>query len=528
MMGAIHWQRMILNNDVLARQYIPRPLRVPPAAVRGWRTMATQVTRTERSSPAPRTDRYPWVAMGVVLIGTFMVILDSTIVNVALPQIGIDLRQSANIEWVVTAYLLAVGVSQPATGWLADRWGRKTIFTASLGSFATGSLLAALAPNLPVLVAFRVLQGLGGGAMMPIGMAMIYELFPPDRRGTALGIWGIASMAAPAVGPVLGGYLVTAAGWRWLFLINVPIGYVGVVLAAKLLRQTGYREIRPFDTFGFGLSATALLALLLAFSEASDWGWGAPPTLALIALGVILLAVFIHHALHTEHPLVELRMFRIPTFSITIAIVWLLTMMQFGRLVFIPLELETLRGMSALKVGLILTPSAIGAGLTMPLGGRLADKIGSRTPVVVGTAIVGVAAWLLGHLTLTTPVTYLILVLAIQGLGNGLATMPNTVAAMNSVQSRFVAQASAVRSLNRQIAGSLGVAILATVVAGQIGAVSAAGLSGASASEAQHAYNLVFLIALAALAVAFVLAFFLPDRAGARAAQEARASEFGE
>ncbi|MGC2241185.1 MAG: MFS transporter, partial [Acidimicrobiia bacterium] len=165
-------------------------------------------------------DRYPWIAMGVVLIGTFMVILDTTIVNVALPQIGLALDRQAGIEWVVTAYLLAVGLAQPPTGWLADRFGRKRLFIVSLGFFVIGSLGAALSPNLGSLVGARVIQGLGGGALMPVGMAMIYELFPPHRRGTALGVWGVAAMAGPAFGPVIGGYLVTNVSWHWLFLIN--------------------------------------------------------------------------------------------------------------------------------------------------------------------------------------------------------------------------------------------------------------------------------------------------------------------
>ena len=194
---------------------------------------------TSTGSDTPGADdggRYKWVAMSVIFVGTFMVILDTTIVNVALPQIGIALDDTDGIEWVVTAYLLAVGVGLPATGWLADRFGRKQIFVTSLSIFTLASLGAALAPSLPVLVAIRVLQGLGGGAMMPVGMAMIYELFPPDRRGAALGIWGVAAMAGPAFGPVIGGYLVTEVSWHWLFLVNVPIGVGAIALAVWLLR----------------------------------------------------------------------------------------------------------------------------------------------------------------------------------------------------------------------------------------------------------------------------------------------------
>jgi len=489
-----------------------------------WKLAATAAQ--PRVQPALRAvNWYPWIAMGVVLIGSYMVILDSTIVNVALPQIGVSLHQSSGVEWIVTAYLLAVGVSQPATGWLADRLGRKRIFTTSLAAFGAGSLLAAASPNLSVLIGCRVLQGLGGGAMMPVGMTMIYELFPPDRRGMALGTWGIASTAAPAVGPVLGGYIVTVASWRWLFVINGPIGVIGVIAAVRLLKDFGFREQRRFDAVGFGLIGAGLVALLLVFSEAATWGWTSPRSLVLLAAGSGLLAAFIWHGLHRADPLIALRMFQTGTFSITIVIVCLLTLIQFGRLVFIPLELETMRGMSALEVGIILTPSALGAALTMPLGGRLADRIGARTPVVLGTAIVGVVAWLLAHLTPTSSVGYLAGIVALQGLGNGLAIMPNSVAGLNSLPGRYVAQASAVRSLMRQVAGALGVGILATLVAARIGSVSASVQSPGSLSSAQAAYNLVFMVGFGATALAFCLAFLLPGRRAMKAMQAERAAE---
>ena len=469
------------------------------------------------------SSRYPWVAMGVVLIGTYMVILDTTIVNVALPQIGIDLGSRNGIDWIVTAYLLAVGVAQPATGWLADRIGRKQVFTVSLAVFAVGSLLVALSPNLTVMVAFRVVQGLGGGALMPVGMAMVYELFPPDRRGTAMGIWGIAAMAAPAVGPPLGGYLVTAASWRWLFLINVPLGAIGLVAATRLLRDLGYRERRRFDATGLGLAGFGLVALLLSFSQANEWGWGSPGFLALTGAGLVALVAFASHENRTDAPLIDIAMFRYATFSITILIVWLLTVMQFARLVFIPLELETVRQMSALKVGLLLSPGALGVAATMPIGGRMADRIGARVPVLTGTAIMAVTMWFFAHLRLDTSLTTIVTLLVVQGMGTGLAMMPNTVAAMNALPSRFVAQASAVRSLNRQVAGSLGVAVLASVVASRIGAVSAAGLDGLQ--QAQDAYNQVFLIGFWSILGAMVLSVLLPGREATRRIQTERAAE---
>jgi EmrB/QacA subfamily drug resistance transporter len=469
---------------------------------------------------------YPWVAMGVFLIGSYMVILDVTIVNVALPQIAIDLGRESGIEWVVTAYLIAIGIAQPATAWAADRYGRKRIFTISLFLFGLGSLLAALSPNLNYLIAFRILQGAGGGAMMPVGLAMIYELFPPERRGTALGIWALSAMAAPAVGPTLGGYIVTAADWRWLFFVNVPIGVIGVIAAVILLRDFGFREKRPFDLLGFGLAAGGLVSLLLAFSESNEWGWGSPQIVGLLVLGSALLSTFVFHALRTDHPLIQVRMFAVPTFSITIIIIWVTSLMLYSRLVFIPLQLETLRDMTAFKVGLILTPSAIAAMIASPLAGRLTDKIGPRYPIVAGIISGAFGAWFLGHLELDTSVYVISAFVALQGFGMGLAMTPNTVAAMASVQDRFAAQAATVRSLNMQVAASFGVAILSTIVVSQIGVVSAHGLTGADAQEAQDAYNSVFLIALGVLLAGLVLALFLPGRAGMRSIQRQRSAEF--
>ncbi len=400
--------------------------------------------------------RYRWVAMAVILIGTFMVILDTSIVNVALPQIGEDFHSVSAVDWIVTSYLLAVGVSIMATGWLADRFGKKRVFVVSLSAFTVGSLLCALAPSLPALVGARVVQGLGGGALMPLGMAMVYELFEPQDRGMALGIWGVAAMAAPAIGPVLGGFLVTSVDWRILFVINLPLGIVGVPAAAMLLRDIGARDPRPLDAVGLVSSATGLVLVLLAFSEAPTWGWASAPFILTIGVGIALLGTWVVRSLRITAPIIELRMFAIPAFTVTMVIVWLITISQFARLVFIPLEFETLRGASALSVGFMLTPSALGVAITMPIGGRLADRIGARIPVTIGLAITAVSFWPLGHLQVDTSMVVVAAWLFMGGFGVGLAMMPNTVIAMNSVHGRYVAQASAVRSLNRQVAASFG------------------------------------------------------------------------
>jgi DHA2 family multidrug resistance protein len=469
--------------------------------------------------------RYRWVAMGVVLVGTFMVILDTSIVNVALPQIGVDFKSITDVEWIVTAYLLALGLAQPPTGWLTDRFGKRTVFCGCLLTFSVGSLLCAMAPNLGALVGFRVLQGFGGGGMAPVGLAIIYELFAPDRRGTALGIWGIAVMAAPAIGPVLGGWLVTAVSWRVLFLVNVPIGAVGLVLAIRLLRDVVPRAQRPLDWQGALLAAGGLGTLLLGLSEAPTWTWGSPTTIACLGVGTILAATWVVRSLRIRAPLVDMRMFGERTFTLCMIVLLLLTMAQYGRLVFIPLELEALRHFSALRVGVILLPTALCAAGAMPIAGRLTDRVGPRVPTALGIACIGVSTWLLSTLSLQTSDVRLACYLAIGGVGLGFSMMPTTVAALLSLPNRMTAEASSLRTLSRQVSGSLGVAVLSTIIATRLAGIPRPPTNPSDIITAQSAYNLAFTIATWSCAFALLAALGLPGRAATKRLQKLRAAE---
>jgi EmrB/QacA subfamily drug resistance transporter len=469
--------------------------------------------------------RYRWVAMGVVLVGTFMVILDTSIVNVALPQIGVDFHSIANVEWIVTAYLLALGLAQPPTGWLTDRFGKRKVFCGCMLLFSLGSLLCAIAPNLGVLVAFRVLQGFGGGGLPPVGLAIIYELFPADQRGSALGIWGVAAMAAPAIGPVLGGWLVTAVSWRALFLINVPIGAIGLVLGVRLLRDVVPLRHRRLDWKGLLMATGGLGALLLGLSEAPRWGWSSPTTIACLLVGAVLTTGWVIRGLREPTPLVDMWMFRERGFSLCMVVLVLLTMAQYGRLVFIPLELESLRHLSALRVGVLLVPTALGAAATMPIGGRLADRIGPRLPTVLGVACIGLSTLLLSRLTLHTSEVAVALYLAIGGVGLGLSLMPTTVAALLALPNRMAAEASSLRTLSRQVAGSLGLAVLSTVIATRLAGIRRPPTAAADIATAQSAYNVVFAIAAASCVLALIAALGLPGGAETRRLQALRGAE---
>lgn len=473
----------------------------------------------------PAVERMPWVSMGAILLGTFMVSLDQTMVSIALPRIGAELRVTTGVDWVMSAYLLALGVVQPTMGWLADQFGRKRVFLASLALFTGGALLAGFATDLPQLVAARVVQGVGGGAIFPVGMAMIYEQVPPSRRGTAMGMFSLGVAVAPALGPTLGGLIITEASWRWLFLINLPLSALAIVVGWRVLPAVGYRERRRFDAVGFGLITVGLSAVLYAVSEGNRTGFGAPTTLGLLGAGALLVAGFVVHELRHAEPLIDVRMFAIPAYSVAMALTGGMIAITFSRLVFLPLELVAVRGLSELEVGLILTPAAFTGAVAAPLAGVLSDRIGARPPVILGLVAMGLASFGFANLSLDTSTTVIALFVALQGFGNGLALTPNQVAGMNALPQRLLARGTAIRSTTRQVASSFSIALLTAFLLARIGSL-APPASPAEALGQQAGYNSLFLVvtvlAVACLALA---AGFVPRSDEMREHVTARAVE---
>jgi EmrB/QacA subfamily drug resistance transporter len=471
---------------------------------------------------------YRWVAMGVALFGTFMVVLDTTIVNLGLPSLQDDFQTVHGVEWVITAYLIAVGVTQLTSGWIGDRFGRRRAFIVALALFTAASALCALAPTLPALVVARVLQGVGGGLLMPVAMAMIYELFEPHERGRALGYFGIAVMAAPAIGPVLGGTVVSSIGWRWLFLINVPVGLVGTPLAIRLLRDTGYRESRPFDSLGLALAGSGLVGVLVGLQQGGQWGWGSPGVVGLLAGGAALLTVFTVHSLRHATPLVEMRMFANPVFSISLAAMSLMTVAQYARLVYIPLELGSTRGIDELTIGLVMLPAALGVAATMPVGGRLTDRVGARLPFTAGATILFAAYWPLAHLTADTDLGWIALTLLAGGFGTGLGIMAPNIIAMNAVRASQVGQASGLSQVSRQVSAAFGTAVMASIFASALPVVAAGDAPDTGIDTTIDAYNTVFTAALMVLVATILAGLALPGRRRALELQAERARERAE
>jgi EmrB/QacA subfamily drug resistance transporter len=443
--------------------------------------------------------------MAVVMAATIMLGLDTTIVAVALHPIGVDLHAGNGIEWVVTAYLLGLAASQPMTGWSSDRFGRKAVFLTALGVFTGASVACAASPNLGFLVFFRAVQGLGGGALLPVGMAIGLDLFPRERHGHAMAMWGMTAMVGPALGPTLGGWLVTAISWHWLFLINAPIGGLALLAGFAFIPDIGHRERRPFDFAGLLLGSGGLSLAILGLSEGNQWGWASGATIACLAVGIGALVGFVRHELRADHPMLELRIFSQRAFRLSTGTLLFVFVAQYGRLVFLPLQLESLRGLSALRVGLLFLPAAAVQAMGMQTGGRLVDRIGARLPMVVGCVIIVAAVTGFARLTPTTPVPLIAVLLSVQGFGTGLIGPAATVAGLSDLPRPLLGQGTALRSLSTQVAGALAIAVLGAIVSVWMG-------PHPTPAQAQAAYNAAFAAAAGAVLLALALAWRMPKR----------------
>ncbi len=407
----------------------------------------------------------PWLALMILIFGSFMAILDGSIVNVALPKLMAIFGVTADsIQWVMTAYLLVSGVVVPLTGFLSIRFGSKQIYIFSLVVFTIGSAACALSWNNDSLVTARVLQAIGGGMIMPVSMTMIFMIVPREKIGMAMGIWGISAMVAPTVGPTLGGYLVDNFGWEWIFTINIPLGMVTVFLAYILLGETPRRKDLKPDIPGIMLSGVACFCILLALSKGQDKGWTSLYIVNLFIISVFCFVMFIMWERITPHPLINMSLFSNRTFSITLLAISFVTLCLFSVIFLIPLYAQNILNYTPMQTGLLMAPSALTMGLMMPLSGRLFDKIGALPLCVLGLGITVITTFQLHTITYNTSYYELQWLLVKRAFGIGMAFMPLSTAGMNTVPPFMLAGASALNNLVRQIASSFGIAYLTYVM----------------------------------------------------------------
>ncbi|HEX8996954.1 MAG TPA: DHA2 family efflux MFS transporter permease subunit [Ktedonobacterales bacterium] len=409
---------------------------------------------------------YKWRVLISVIFGLFMVILDTTVVNVAFPTLRAEFNASvSDSQWIISVYVMALGISTPLSAFLADRFGIKRTYVLGLAAFVVGSAICGVAPSLPLLIAARALQGFGGGLALPLGTTLLFGAFTQAEQGLAFGVFGIALVVAPALGPILGGLLVDHGDWRWIFFINIPIGALGVALSTLWLRERKAERAPRFDPLGFLTSTVGFGSVLYAASIASNDGWTSRQVVTGFVVGGVSLLLFaIVELFVAREPLLNLRLFSIPVFTMATVIGWVSVLALFGAEFLLPLYLQTLRGKTAFETGLILLPLAIASGIVAPFSGRLYDLVGPRIIAVVGFGLLAVNTWQFSQLGADTSIGWILALLAIRGVALGLTVQTTLVIALSRVPGREVARASSLSNATRQVVQSIGVAVLATVL----------------------------------------------------------------
>src|SRR2546427_554056 len=463
---------------------------------------------------------------GVIVLGAIMAILDATIVNVAIPTLGRRFHASiSSIQWVMTAYLLAFATVIPLTGWLSRRFGATRVWIVALLVFMAGSVLAGLSWSLGTLVVFRVVQGAGGGLMMPVGQTILAQAAGPRRMGRVMSIVGIPMLLAPVFGPVVGGLLVDQASWRWIFFINLPVGAVALLLAVRLLPQAPPQAAERLDLRGLALLPPGVALFVFGLAEVGRHGGvGSTATLIPLACGLTLVALFVPHALKRGHAaLLDVGLFRSRGFATASATTLLLGIALFGSLILLPLYYQLVRGESALATGLLLMPQGLGAAVAMPLAGWLTDRNGARVVIPTGIALAIVGTLGLTQVGASTSYAFLAGALFVIGLGLGSTIMPSMAVAFQTVSREAVAQATSAINVIQRLAGSIGTALLAVVlqraiaarlpgVHGGVGALAALpqGQRTHAAAALSSAFAQSFWVALGLVAAALLPALLLP------------------
>jgi EmrB/QacA subfamily drug resistance transporter len=402
----------------------------------------------------------------VFVIGTFMDILDTTIVNVAIPEMSKDFGVGrTTIEWVVTGYLCSLAVWIPASGWIGDRFGTKRTFLFALFMFTLASGLCGIAWNVESLIAFRVLQGVGGGMLVPVGTAMLFRAYPPHERARASSILAIPTVLAPALGPVLGGFLVTHASWHWIFLVNLPIGIAGFIFGLLYLEEHTEPRAGRFDAWGFVLSGAGLALVLYALAEAPSAGWTSTEVLGTGLVGLACFAALIVIELRIPEPMLDLRLYGNRLFRSTNIAMFTASGSLIGLLFLLPLFLQELRGLSALQSGLATFPQALGFMLVARIAGKLYPKIGPRRMLVGGLAANAIITSGFVFVDLDSSLWWIRALMFGRGMTMAFAFIPVQAASFATIPPADTGRASSLFSTQRQVGAAFGVALLATILA---------------------------------------------------------------
>jgi EmrB/QacA subfamily drug resistance transporter len=477
-----------------------------------------------------RIEPYVWKIAGVVILGMTMSILDTTIVNVALDTLGKDLHSTiAQIQWVATGYLLALAAVIPLTGWAARRFGAKRVYLASIALFTIGSALCGLAESSTSLILFRVLQGVGGGMIMPVSQMIMAEVAGPKRMGKVMGIVVMPAMLAPILGPVVGGLILQNLHWSWIFFVNVPIGIVAAILGWRMLPESDLGEAGKLDWLGLALLATSMPLIVYGLSEiATKESFTAPSVIWPIVAGILLAAAFGWHALHVERPLLEVRLYANRVFAAASLTTFGLGAALFGAMILVPLYYQQVRGESVIVTGLLVGPQGLGMLLVAPWIARMTDRFGGGRVAVVGVSILTLSSLPLAFIGADTSILFLSVVLLVRGVGIGLSFIPTTTVAFAALRTDQLSDATPQMNVLQRIGGAIGTAVLAVVL-------QRASAGANNPVELANAFGTAYWWALGICAASLIPVLFLlraegpkKTRTPAEVLAEERAEEFVE
>ena len=476
-------------------------------------------------SPAAddKLDRGVLAIASVVVLGAIMSILDVTVVNVAINTLAREFETPlSTIQWVATGYTLALATVIPLTGWAADRFGTKRLYMTSVFLFVMGSMLSGLAWSSTSLIAFRVLQGFGGGMLMPLGMTILTQAAGPHRVGRVMAIIGVPMLLGPIFGPILGGWLVDDFSWRWIFFINLPIGIAALIASQRILKRDVPQPHHRLDWQGLALLSPGLALLIYGLAETSGaGGFGRWQVIVPGLIGLAMLATFVFHALRASEALIDLRLFANRVFSASSVTLMLVIISVFGGMLLLPLYLQVVRGETAMDTGLLLAPQGFGAMIAMPIAGRLTDKTGVGRIVPFGLAAVALSFLALTQLQADTSYWLFGAVLFVMGLGMGFTMMPTFSGAMQTLRRAAIARASTTLNIEQQVGASIGTAVLSVLLTheltsrlgggggGGIGQALPPDVRARVAPTMAEAFGATFWYALALVVIAFVVAIVL-------------------
>ncbi|CYB09774.1 DHA2 family efflux MFS transporter permease subunit [Staphylococcus aureus] len=406
--------------------------------------------------------------LAALLFGMFIAILNQTLLNVALPKINTEFNISASTgQWLMTGFMLVNGILIPITAYLFNKYSYRKLFLVALVLFTIGSLICAISMNFPIMMVGRVLQAIGAGVLMPLGSIVIITIYPPEKRGAAMGTMGIAMILAPAIGPTLSGYIVQNYHWNVMFYGMFIIGIIAILVGFVWFKLYQYTTNPKADIPGIIFSTIGFGALLYGFSEVGNKGWGSVEIETMFAIGIIFIILFVIRELRMKSPMLNLEVLKFPTFTLTTIINMVVMLSLYGGMILLPIYLQNLRGFSALDSGLLLLPGSLIMGLLGPFAGKLLDTIGLKPLAIFGIAVMTYATWELTKLNMDTPYMTIMGIYVLRSFGMAFIMMPMVTAAINALPGRLASHGNAFLNTMRQLAGSIGTAILVTVMTTQ-------------------------------------------------------------